>query len=433
MLSERLGINYKKFNLITDKKEQNKEFGNLCLYIPIFMRNLWENPKSLAKILSKLSFKESKEIAKFITHNFYEKLFSSNNNEDQLIYIISLLLKDEINNLDNNLNLEQFLNETTSESILKQFIQKKEVHSFFKETFVEIIKKIEMESNFQWFFNPEDILKKLKSMDNENSSNNYFKENQIKANKKIKEFNKKYIVDLNLDNLKNKISTYENQEMKEYIENKIIDCQSKPTLYSTDKIINTIFLYSNSNDIFMYYINSFMEVINILNMLFENLFLNSSSLPFSIKCICKIISVLINKKYPKATKMDQNTFLAKFIFDKLIFPIFDDPSFLLLINECLISSKTLGKLRQIKEIIRIFINGKLYNENEHFTPFNNYFIEKMPELIKFLNDIWQVTLPNFVNELINDKLPENYKYDYFQENPNESIFYRNICFNFKEL
>ena len=436
MLSERLGINYKKYNLILDKKQQNKEFGNLCLFIPIFMRDLWENPKALAKILSKLSFEESKGISKFITLNLYDKIFTSNNNEDQLIYIISLLLKDEINNLENdNINLEKFLNETICECILKELIQKKDVQYFFKETLDEVIKKIELESNISWIFEPKTIFKKLKLMEenHENTLNNDFKENKIKVNQKIQNFNKKYLIDLKLENLKSKISTYQNKDMKEYLEKKISDCQSSPTLYSTDKIINTIFLYSNSNDIFMYYINSFMEVIDIINILFQNLFLNSNSLPYSKKCICKIISILIKKKYPKASKIEQNTFLAKFIFDKLIFPIFDDPSFLLLINEYLISSKTIDKLRTIKKIIQIFIYGKLYNEDEHLTPFNNYFIEKMPDLISFLNDICQAKLPSFINELINDKLPENFKYDYFKENPNENIFYRNICFNFKEL
>jgi hypothetical protein len=38
-------------------------------------------------------------------------------------------------------------------------------------------------------------------------------------------------------------------------------------------------------------------------------------------------------------------------------------------------------------------------------------------------------LPPFIDNLINDKLPKDYKYDYFKEHPDENIFYRHICFN----
>jgi hypothetical protein len=76
--------------------------------------------------------------------------------------------------------------------------------------------------------------------------------------------------------------------------------------------------------------------------------------------------------------------------------------------------------------------GNLFEQNI-FTPFNLYIIEKMPKLIEFLNNICQVTLPPFINKLINDELPENYEYDYFKENPDEDILYRNICYNIDEL
>jgi hypothetical protein len=68
--------------------------------------------------------------------------------------------------------------------------------------------------------------------------------------------------------------------------------------------------------------------------------------------------------------------------------------------------------------------GNLFEQNI-FTPFNLYIIEKMPKLIELLNNICQVTLPPFINKLINDELPENYEYDYFKENPMK-IFYIEI-------
>ena len=57
----------------------------------------------------------------------------------------------------------------------------------------------------------------------------------------------------------------------------------------------------------------------------------------------------------------------------------------------------------------------------------------MPKLIEFLDKISEVKLPNFIEKLINDELPDNYEYDYFQENPDEILMFRNICYNVEEL
>ena len=57
----------------------------------------------------------------------------------------------------------------------------------------------------------------------------------------------------------------------------------------------------------------------------------------------------------------------------------------------------------------------------------------MPKLIELLDEISEVKLPNFIEKLINDELPDNYEYDYFKENPNEIIIFRNICYSSEEL
>ena len=438
MLTERLGINYNKYILLLEKKQQNKEFDDFSRFIPFFMRYFWDNPKSLYEILSKLNENESKTIAKFVSHNLYDKLFSSNNNDQQLIYIIALLLKDEINSLKNDvIESNKFLGNSTLSFILKQIIFKKDVQYFFKATLDEIVKKVEINtSKNPIIFSIDNILKRLEKCDNTVTNalqKELLKENKVQINKKISIFNNNYIVNITTEDLKNKLTTtYESGEMKDYLNNKLNDIQKSPNIYSTDKIITNIFKYKNSQKIFLYYIDSFIETIDIINLILKNLSDNSNSIPYTIKCICKIISILIQKKYPKASKVEQNAFQAQFFFKHIVFQMINDPLYLLLINECLISSKTTEKLRQIESILNTFISGKFFNE-ENLIPFNNYFIEKMPFLIEFMYNISDVILPEFIDKLINNKLPDNYNYNYFQENPNENIFYRNICFNFNEL
>ena len=436
MLAKRLGIHYCKYNLILDKKEQNKELGDFCRFVPCFIHNIWDNPKSLYIILSKLNKNESKNIAKFVTHNLYDKLFSSNNNEEQLIYIIYLLLKDEINSLKNGeIDEKNFLFDSPCGFIFEELILKKEVQYFFKETLVEIIKKVEMSTSNPVFFKIENITKRLEKYDNtitNASDKELLKENKDKINKKINIFNKNYLNNIGVKELKEKLTTYKNKEMIDYLENKLADIQKTADIYSTDKLISSIYKNKNSEKIFLYYIDSFIESIDIINMIFKNISDNCKSIPYSIKCICKIISFLIEKKYPKTSKVEQNVFLAKFFFKNIIFPLLNDPSYLLLIKECLISSKTTEKIRQFEIILTQFISGKFFTQ-ENLIPFNNYFIEKMPDLFELLRNISEVKLPGFIDKLLNNKLPENYKYDYFKENQNENIFYRNICFNLNDL
>ena len=96
MISEKINNNEFKFKLIAEVDEQNKIFGNINTYIPPFLRQLWEKPKSIATILLKSERNEIKKyLASFVTHNLYDNISSLNHKDEQLIYIITLLLKEE--------------------------------------------------------------------------------------------------------------------------------------------------------------------------------------------------------------------------------------------------------------------------------------------------------------------------------------------------
>ena len=86
-------------------------------------------------------------------------------------------------------------------------------------------------------------------------------------------------------------------------------------------------------------------------------------------------------------------------------------------------------------IISILNNIAFVNfyENNYLTPFNRYILDKIQKLITFFDNVCEVTLPPFIEQLINDNLPKDYKYDYFNENPEEDFVYKNICFNIDEL
>ena len=429
MLAERLGIHYYKYKLITDPKEINKIFGNINIFIPNFIHSIWNNPKSLATILSVADEKDIKNnLDHFIVHNLYENIFSSNGIQDQLLYIITLLLKEEINNLgtekDNEINKYKFLNETACGFIVEELLQKKEVQSFFKNIINVIIKKIEKECSLNPIsFDLKEITEKL--FQHEIIEENLDYNIRFKGKFKFEP----YIVPLNKKQLEEKLKEIKDPEIKKLLGKKINQCEVNEDLYSSDKLLKQIYKMKDPVKIYSYYQQSFAKIIDLINTLLDNLLLNSNTMPYYIKCICKIISVFIQKKFPGLSKIEQNAYVANFFFGKLLFLIFKNPALYTLMNEHLIIGKTTEILRIIEKILTSFMEGNFFDEETSFVPFNIFFIEKMPILLKFFDNLNQVVLPSFIDKFINHQLPEDYTYDYFQENPNEIIFYRQICFN----
>ena len=181
----------------------------------------------------------------------------------------------------------------------------------------------------------------------------------------------------------------------------------------------------------------FMNAINIIDEVFKSLLGNLPLLPYSIKCLCKIISVLIKKKFHGLSNTEENSFIAKFFFCKLFAPIFRNPATLALINKYIISGKTIHNLGVITPIILRLVSGRLYTNagtHFHYTPFNWFFLDIMPSVIKFFDYVTnKVKLPFFIEDCLEDKLDKNFKYDYFEENPDEVICHRSICFNIYDI
>jgi hypothetical protein len=122
--------------------------------------------------------------------------------------------------------------------------------------------------------------------------------------------------------MKEKIKEYNNIEITNFLNEMITQSESEPAKYSFDHLIDTISEKEDTNKIYEYYKESYTKIIDIIDLLLEALLKQSNSLPYFIKCICKIISVLIEKKFPKKIKMKQNAYLANFFFWKITFSCF---------------------------------------------------------------------------------------------------------------
>ena len=469
----------KKFELVDQINLQLKDLSN---YIPKLLNYLWEDPKMMTKVLINCDTNDLRKIiAPFLTNNFYENILSFNYLQENFMFVLSLLVKEEISNLNSTDDITKFLQDTPCGCLLEQLINKIDIKSYFNRILKDIIENIEIKcSDREMFFMTNTIEKqiinkinageKLQNLNNQkkNEKENYdvyrknptenikismrellsftsiLDENDVdesltreKLDKEsIKLFSEKYTPDLYKKDFVENIKNTDDIRLKNYYQFQLKFCDKQEDYFSNKTFLKKIFESNYSNDILNEYQYNFMKVILIIKEIFNKLLNDLHLLPYSIKCLCKIILLFIRKKFPNITTTEENAFVAKLFFCKLFAPIFRNPSTGALISNVIISKNTFHNLDIISPIILQLVSGRLYREGgKHgdYTPFNWFFIEEMPSVLTFFENLTKVQLPKFIDDFINDKLTDDYAYDYFKENPEQIIFHRSICFNIYDI
>jgi hypothetical protein len=131
---------FKEYILVKNNYDYLSELNT---YIPNLLSYLWDDPKLVANLLMNADDKDTKKyLAPLICNNYFENILSSNYIEDPLIYVIYLLLDEEINQIDDIKDSKSFLNETPCSYLLGQLIEKNDVKDFFKIILEDIIENI---------------------------------------------------------------------------------------------------------------------------------------------------------------------------------------------------------------------------------------------------------------------------------------------------
>ena len=393
------------------------------------------------------------------------------------MYVLALMLKEEINNLNDINQPEVFLdNNSPSGYLLNELRRKNDIQYFFKTVILKAVDDLEVISSKSFNLNVQEIVdsyknnnpsqdkenklnkaipKKTKSinaddlykkqLENPNDSNLNYEELKWRQitdaeRKKFDEFSEKYFATLTVNEIKKMVNedyiNYKN--MKDYCNNQITNCENckgDDMYYSNSKLMDKLYQVNKSEQILYFYQLDFQKIVEFIEQILTNLKNNLYLLPYSVKCLCKIISILIEKKFPNINSTQKNAYIAAFLFRQLLIPILENPAIGVLINNFIISRTTLSNLKIITEILVQFVSGKLFKDSvdNFYTPFNWYFLEKMPDILEIFQKITKVALPHFIEDLLNDKLNENYEYDYFRENPDEIMFHRSICFNLHDI
>ena len=441
-------------------KEPTDNLNQCFSYITNFLFSLRNDQELMFKIIQKASIDDSKEcLSSLLINNYYENILSSNYIEIELLAIIERSLKFEIDKLNKSNEYQKFLNDTVIGNILDNLINKTDIKSYFNMIFHDIIDKMENKTNdiMPWNFNVSSIdkimsiIKKeeekgnvIDKKNNLNKSNSYesssmdlsFNNKSFEKEKEKNDFLYKYIPDLNKKELINVIQNEENENIKEFIINQLSELVNDDLIYSNSNFLSDIYSCDNPSFILNYYQKNFQSCTEIIKELFDNLNENIHLIPFSVKCICKIISMLIKKKFTNITKVELNAFIGQFFFGKLFIPMFKNADYNALITSFIISKRTKLNISHLCIIINKLVSGKFFlqKENSCYTPFNWFFIlDILPCCFDFFNELTNVNLPSYIEKLINEPENDNFYYDYFNENKNEFVLHKSICFSLNDF
>ena len=138
-------------NINKDKKKyelkliKDKELSNIWMYLHGILVSLWENPKIVASLLTNTKPKEIlNSLLPLFANNFYENILSQKFIQNNLLYVITLLLKNEIKIYCNLSFPKRFINTNSSLGyLLYELRNKRDFQIFLKDSIENVVEILE--------------------------------------------------------------------------------------------------------------------------------------------------------------------------------------------------------------------------------------------------------------------------------------------------
>ena len=515
-----LQFNYNNNNMYTSTNLNNDEIisqlkiqgiedipGIEPLTIKDFFFKFREDNNLMMALIECLDNDQFEIIVPFLCHFFYENFYIENNEQEEILYIIYLVLEKEIDTLYTP-SVSTFLDKSFVSMFLSEMGNRYEIKHYIDIILNYLIRNIE-EINISFYsldiernkekeklpkyesnkkldmkidkYSSLGKIKEFKKDDTRitynninlqsntfntvsiggilNKKNFFEKDNKSivknESKHKMKTILKKELYDIlftsNIDEkfLRNKFEKETDDIMKHFYVRLLrqINSASNPDLYNTNKYFENL-IEKNQNiseDILEDFNKGYFLVTKFISELLDNLE-NIKIMPYSIKVICKFISTLLKKKFKNISQIQCNILVNRFLFDKLLLPVIQNPDINDTGKNMIITLNTRKNLNNIYKVLKKLIRGELFNI-EHYTymtVFNSFIINNFGRLSKIIENILKVNAPSKLMKLseqfCNDKELNEIKrdeqsvnYDYFEENPHDFMHHKSICFSMKEL
>ena len=130
--------------LINMKEEEGIYLKELNIYILKLLNYLYLQPKLTADILYHANNNDVDDnLAPFVCNFFYENFLSPDCIQDNLLYIITIVLQNEIKNLKSTKDFNIFLSNTCAGFLLDELKNKYEIKKYFKRIICKTVEKLE--------------------------------------------------------------------------------------------------------------------------------------------------------------------------------------------------------------------------------------------------------------------------------------------------
>ena len=427
-------------------------FGSLYLYVKDFLIFIRKSSEIMYKIIKNATNADfDMSFIYFLSNNFYNNIFSLDSVSEDYFELCERLLTDEISNIKDISDFTKIMNESKGFLLILGLNYSKEIKEYFDFILCDIIENYEKSGNnrIKLLFKIEDLYNDIANLsinnnsanneiilENENNNNEDFSKSHtfnLKNNsykelisediKNYNNFSKKYLEEIKKQFLESILNNNEdNENMKEYLNNKIVLLNQKNNIFSNNVIIENILESQDYEIILYYYQQNFKIITDIINIIIEKILKTSENIPYSIKCSCKIIYKLLKNKFQeKISEFQIYKFLLDYFFLRIFQYYFLFPEHNSYLDSTIISQETQNNLLIIFNIFKKFVSTELYENNQeygNYVPFNYFFIENMPKLFQICKKLLDVNMPE-----ISIKNHNNIK----------SIDSYSICFNISNL
>ena len=323
-----------------------EKLGLNKVFISYFLKILWNRPDIMHHILENTEPETIQtNLAPFIVNDFYCNLLSGNYMENNLLYILTMMLKKEIDELENINQVEYFLEGTKCSFLLEELRKMPDIQIYFKKVILKTVEKMERNYSFREIkFNVQEILDELMKLKKDEEkkrgkkknnqdldelytvivnskvidlSINYSREeNSQKSNRRNEIFIKNYVPDLTIKEFQTRAEQAKNENKNslfKYFQKLENDIENAEDLYSNNTLMKSMLETNVPTHLLSFYLNDFLEVLSFLNQLIEDLLKNLVLMPSSLKYLCKVISILVKNKFKDITKSEINGFVSRFI------------------------------------------------------------------------------------------------------------------------
>ena len=440
--------------------------------IQTFLFMFRENNELMLKLIENIDSKKIEILVPFLCHFFYENFYTENMEQDEIIYLVYLLLEKEIDKLIIP-SEKEFLDESFLAQFLKEMGCRYEIKNYIDIILNDLICFLE-ESHLSYYsldLNDE-LLNAFIIPEKSNSDKINIKQStpfeltQTFNEKKIKkkDFLKMSVGNFGLNNNNLLINDLPNSEIicsqkiltEQYFKEKNEDVkqflfkhlkkvrfEKNPFLYDCSRIKDYV---KRKGKISKESIKTYTNGYNLITKFIEDLLKeleNDTIVPNSIRLICLFIKVLIQKKFKLISNFETNNFIVKFLFDKLLFPVLINPERCDIGKDRLISLPTRQNLFNIYLIMKNLVKGELFNveKNPNLVIFNKFIIDNYHKVSDIIKKMIDVKMPKKLENLSKDfysgkkinRTEDSINYNYFEENPNDFMQHKSICFTINEL